>query len=161
MSAGLKSGRLSAVKAAGLAFVAGMLATAPVMAQVPDPTRPPGALMAPVPGAAPDSMATDAGVQAVFVRPKGKKSSAIINGQYVEVGGLVGDKRVLKITESEVTLKGATGREVMKVIPAIEKTPVKPPAKNKRNEDKRNKDNRNKAADASATATPATVTSEK
>ncbi len=49
----------------------------------------------------------------------------MINGQYVEVGGKVGDKRVVKISESEVVLKGESGREVIKVTPAIEKVPVR------------------------------------
>lgn len=89
------------------------------MAQVPDPTRPPDALLAPGPaGGAPVSV--DSGVQTVILRPGGK-SAAVINGQYIVVGEMVGDKRVIKITESEVVLKGESGREIIKVMPAIEK----------------------------------------
>jgi hypothetical protein len=66
----------------------------------------------------------ESGVQTVILR-RGGKSAAVINGQYVEVGGMVGDKKVLKITESEVVLKGESGREVIKVTPAIEKVPAK------------------------------------
>jgi hypothetical protein len=66
----------------------------------------------------------ESGVQTVILRP-GSKSAAVINGQYVEVGGKLGDKRVTKITESEVVLTGAGGREVLKVTPAIEKMPAK------------------------------------
>jgi hypothetical protein len=66
----------------------------------------------------------ESGVQTIIVRPRGK-SGAVIDGHYVEVGQMIGDRRILKITESEVVLKGAAGREVMKVMPAIEKLPVR------------------------------------
>jgi hypothetical protein len=48
----------------------------------------------------------------------------VINGKYVSVGDMVGDKRVQKISESEVVLKGPGGREIIKVMPAIEKVPA-------------------------------------
>jgi len=104
-------------------FLAGMAWAGSTLAQVPDPTRPAGAMMTPdVAGgvAAP----AGSGVQTVILRPGGK-SAAVINGQYVEVGGKLGDKRVLKISESEVVLKGESGREVIKVTPAIEKVMTK------------------------------------
>lgn len=116
-----------------LLALAGFMATSPVLAQVPDPTRPPDSLLTSEGGvlAAPQ----ESGVQTVILRPGGRKSAAVINGRYVEVGGMVGDKKVLKITESEVVLKGESGREVIKVMPAIEKIPARktaakrPPAK--------------------------------
>lgn len=89
------------------------------MAQVPDPTRPPDALLAPGPAGGPP-VSVDSGVQTVILRPGGK-SAAVVNGQYIVVGEMVGDKRVIKITESEVVLKGESGREIIKVMPAIEK----------------------------------------
>lgn len=66
---------------------------------------------------------TENGVQTVILRPGGK-SAAVINGKYVERGAMVGDKQVLKISESEVVLRGVNGREVIKVTPAIEKVPA-------------------------------------
>lgn len=99
--------------------------TAVSLAQVPDPTRPAGA----VPGMEVSTAAgaVERGAQVVIVRSKGQKSAAVVNGQYVEVGGKVDGKRVLKITESGVVLKGDGGREVIRITPAIEKTPtVKP-----------------------------------
>ena len=75
--------------------------------------------------------AVESGVQTVILRPKGK-SAAVINGQYVELGGKLGDKRVTKISESEVVLTGEGGREVIKVTPAIEKVPAKKTAAAKR-----------------------------
>lgn len=106
----------------GLLLLAGLVATATAHAQVPDPTRPAGALMPEVAGGA--ASPVESGVQTVILRPGGK-SVAVINGQHVAVGGKLGDKRVVKITESEVVLKGESGREVIKVTPDIEKVPVK------------------------------------
>ena len=113
-------------------LLAGWVAVATALAQVPDPTRPTGVLVTPgavgtvgavgAVGAA--VVPVETGVQTVILRPKGK-SAAVIGGQYVEVGGKLGDKRVVKITESEVVLQGEGGREIMKVTPDIEKVPVK------------------------------------
>lgn len=95
--------------------------TASALAQVPDPTRPADVAAADAAGGA------GRGVQMVIVRTQGKPSSAIINGQYVNVGGKLDGKRVLKITESEVVLQGDDGSDVIKLTPAIGKTPaVKP-----------------------------------
>ena len=73
----------------------------------------------------------ESGVQTVVLRRAGK-SAAVINGQYVEVGGKLGDKRVLKIGESEIVLMGEAGREVLKVTPAIEKLPARKQAATRR-----------------------------
>ncbi len=103
-------------------FLAGLLGVGPVLAQVPDPTRPPAALMTPETGSV--AAPVESGVQTVILR-HGRKSAAVINGQYVVVGGKFGDKRVVKISESEVVLQGESGREVIKVMPAIEKMPTR------------------------------------
>lgn len=108
-----------------VALLAGLLVN-PVFAQVPDPTRPPAG-QDPVDGVA---APLDSGIQTVILRPGGK-SAAVINGQYLRVGDKFGDKRVLKIGESEVVLKGESGREVIKVTPAIEKIPAKKSAARK------------------------------
>ena len=105
-------------------LLAGFIGVTQALAQVPDPTRPAGMLLAPEAGDAAVAP-VESGVQTVILRHGGRKSAAVINGQYVEVGGMVGDKRVLKITESEVVLKGESGREVIKVMPAIEKIPAR------------------------------------
>jgi hypothetical protein len=105
-----------------LLLVGGVLGAGFALAQVPDPTRPAAAAVVPdVTGAV--AAPVESGVQTVILRPNGK-SAAVINGQYVEVGDKLGDKRVLKISESEVVLQGGSGREVVviKMTPAIEKT---------------------------------------
>lgn len=116
-------GRLLSVLLAGSVGVA-------AFAQVPDPTRPPDALLAP---AAESGVVVplESGVQTVILR-RGGKSAAVINGHYVVVGDKLGDKRVLKISESEVVLEGEGGREVIKATPAIEKVPTKRTAAIKR-----------------------------
>lgn len=101
------------------------------LAQVPDPTRPPSAMGGTDTASGMALQSFDAGVQTVIVRKSGK-SGALINGQYVEVGGKLGDKKVVKITETEVVLQGEGGREIMKTTPAIEKTPTAKPAAKRR-----------------------------
>ncbi|MBU0752479.1 MAG: hypothetical protein KJ787_06165 [Gammaproteobacteria bacterium] len=98
-----------------------LIAATQATAQLPDPTRPPGAS---ADGAAVAGVATETGVQAVFLR-HGAKPAALINGEYVVQGGKIGDRRVQKITETEVVLRDAAGnREVMRVIAEAAKTPV-------------------------------------
>ena len=110
-------------------MVAVFLGAGSALAQVPDPTRPAGTLVSPDAAGA-VAVPAESGVQTVILRP-GRKSAAVINGQYVEVGGKLGDKRVLLISESEVVLKGENGREVIRVTPDIEKVPAGTKAANK------------------------------
>ncbi len=96
------------------------------LAQLADPTRPANAALAPdLPGAV--GAPLESGVQTVILRPNGK-SAAVINGKYYLVGEMLGDKRIVRISESEVVLKAENGREVIKVTPAIEKQQTKRPA---------------------------------
>ena len=111
-------------------FLTGLAAANFAFAQVPDPTQPPAAVMEQEVGGG-LAIPVESGVQTVILRPRGK-STAVINGQHVEVGGMLGDKRVLRISESEVVLKGEGGREVIKVTPAIEKVPARKAAAAKR-----------------------------
>jgi len=87
-------------------------------AQVPDPTRPAG-------------HASESGVQTVILRPGGK-SGAVINGEYLEIGGRIGDRRVTNISENEVTLTSERGTEVLNVMSAIRKRPRSRPAGEKK-----------------------------
>jgi MSHA biogenesis protein MshK len=87
------------------------------MAQVSsDPTRPPAEFLSPAPGgpgAAPNSL-----LQSVKI--SGAERSAIIGGQTVKLGGKYGDARVVKITESEVVLRSASGTETLKMYPGVD-----------------------------------------
>ena len=49
------------------------------------------------------------------------RNVAVVDGQEVTVGSRVGDMRVIRITESEVVLKGKTGTEVLKLFAEVEK----------------------------------------
>jgi hypothetical protein len=104
-------------------MLTGLIWTGTALGQGPDPTRPAGSQVS-AEGGSGVSAPVESGVQTVILRPGGK-SAAVINGQYVVVGGTYGDKRVLRITESEIVLKGESGREVIKVMPSVEKTPAR------------------------------------
>lgn len=96
-----------------------------VSAQLADPTRPPDVATArTAPGATP-ARGADGALQATIVR-SGGKSGALIDGQYVKVGDKFGERRVLSISDSEIVLKGESGRDIVKLIPSIDKQTVKP-----------------------------------
>lgn len=88
-----------------------------------DPTQPPGGFVEPVAGVAVDA-GNPARLQSVIIRP-GKKSLALIDGVTYGVGEMVGDLRVVKITERVVTLRGSQGKEELFLTPDVEVTPVK------------------------------------
>lgn len=101
----------------GLAMLA---ATVVAHAQgLADPTRPPAAVDSPAPAAGGSGAPT--GLQTI-IRRAGAKPAAVINGEYVVLGGRVGDARVVKIGEDSVTLKSAAGLETLKLMPGVEKS---------------------------------------
>lgn len=86
--------------------------------QLADPTRPPVAAVQ-----AADAAATEpapAGLQSVILR-QGGKPAALINGEVVELGGKVGEAKLVKVNEDSVVLKGPGGMETLRLIPAAEK----------------------------------------
>lgn len=89
-----------------------------------DPTRPPAALANPDPATAGQAEAASVGLQTI-IRRSGAKPAAIINGEYVVLGGRVGDARLVKIGDDSVTLKSSVGTETLKLIPGVEKTASK------------------------------------
>lgn len=91
-------------------------------AGLPDPTRP--AITETKPGeAASGTSAPGLILQSIILR-KGLKSAAIISGQLVEVGQEISGSRLIRVTESEVTLAGPAGKETLRLIPAIEKKSI-------------------------------------
>lgn len=84
---------------------------------LPDPTRPPAAVENP------SGEPVSEGLQSIIRRDKGKPA-AVINGEYVVLGGKVGDATLVEIGEDFVTLKSATGTETLRLLPGIEKTPA-------------------------------------
>lgn len=109
-------------------LIAGGLGCQAALAQIPDPTRPAASAMPQEAGGSIASTPAANGLQAVIIRPDGK-SVALIDGRSVGVGDRMGDRRVTRISEGEVVLQGAGGREVLKVVPAAEKLPIKKDAR--------------------------------
>lgn len=93
-----------------------------------DPTKPPAGIDQPAAAAAEAGAEKAAAGLQTIIRREGEKPAAVINGEYVVLGGRVGDARVVRIGEDSVTLKGATGTEVLKLAPGIEKS-ASPPTK--------------------------------
>lgn len=89
-------------------------------AQLADPTRPPAGMN--VPGEAGSGVVLPAfsGLQSVIMRKTGKPA-ALINGEIVELGGKVGEARLVKVSEDAVVLKGPGGEETLRLTPAVEK----------------------------------------
>ncbi|HEX8987412.1 MAG TPA: hypothetical protein VF816_05585 [Rhodocyclaceae bacterium] len=102
--------------AAALAFA---LAGAARADALPDPTRPPATLG----GAAADGAADGPSLQSI-IRSNVGRPAAIISGEYVVLGGRVGDARLVRIGEDSVTLRTATGSETLTLAPGVEKKAV-------------------------------------
>ncbi len=85
-----------------------------------DPTRPSSA--AGQPGAVEEA---PAGTQLQSVLISSRRRLAVINGATVPLGGMVGEARLVKISETEVVLKKGEETEVLKLYPGIDKQPVK------------------------------------
>ena len=102
---------------AGGVGVAFMLLTVSVSAEdLPDPTRPPVAVMAPA-----DAIVVEppkpAGLQSVIISKE--RSAAIIDGQTIELGGKYGDVRLIEVSDTGVVLQGARGKTVMTLFPGV------------------------------------------
>jgi len=97
--------------AAALALSAGSGAQA-----LTDPTRPPLELMST------DTAAVVPRTPLQSILLSSTRKGAIINGQYVALGGTYGRARLVKITATEVTLKGDRGLEVLQLYPPMGKT---------------------------------------
>jgi MSHA biogenesis protein MshK len=106
--------KIGAALAAALGFiVAGAQAQALV-----DPTRPPNF----VAGAQSEA---PAGNQLTSVLLSGGRKVAVINGATVPLGGMVGDARLVRISETEVALRKGSGIEVLKLYPGVDKKSVR------------------------------------
>jgi len=91
-------------------------------AQSVDPTRPAIDTGIAIPGMAAASATT--GLQSIIQRQNGKPA-ALINGQVVELGGKLGDARLVKIGDDFVVLRGVMGNEILRLTPDVEKKAVR------------------------------------
>lgn len=85
-----------------------------------DPTRPPAAFAI---GGEVDPATEGNNLQSIIRSNRGKPA-AIINGEYVMLGGRVGEARLVKIGEDFVTLKSPTGTEILMLVQGVEKKPA-------------------------------------
>ncbi|BBI98655.1 hypothetical protein FGKAn22_03480 [Ferrigenium kumadai] len=110
------------------ALLALMLPICALAEELPDPTRPPVAILAPSATGAIEAPAT--GLQSVII--SGHRRAAIIDGETVELGRKHGDARLIEVNESSVVLKGSQGRQVLTLFPGVKmtskvETKAKPP----------------------------------
>jgi hypothetical protein len=90
-----------------------------------DPTRPPLELMSDAAAGA----ARHTPLQSILL--SSARKGAIINGQYVALGGVYGKAKLIRITATEVTLKSAEGLEVLQLYPPMKQTSAAPGAEGK------------------------------
>jgi MSHA biogenesis protein MshK len=102
-----------------LGLVAAPLWVTACHAQLADPTKPPLVVSAPATEAGGAAQAAT-GLQSVIMRKSGKPA-ALINGEVVELGGKLGEARLIRIDEDAVVLKGPEGEETLRLTPAAEK----------------------------------------
>lgn len=93
------------------------------LAQGADPTRPP---LDTNPTAASGAATAEAGsgLQSI-IRRKAGRPAALIDGALVELGGKVGEARLIRIGEDFVVLRGPQGVETLYLTPGIEKKAVR------------------------------------
>lgn len=105
-----------------LLAVAGSLAALSAQAQLADPTRPPAAINLRE-GSVVSAVPVASGLQSVILkRGLKQRPAALIHGEVVSLGGMVGESRLVKIAEDRVVLLGPSGdRETLRLTPAAEK----------------------------------------
>ena len=98
-----------------------LLSTGSTAQALTDPTRPPLELMAGAAATAADAAsATRAPLQSILL--SSTRKGAIINGEYVPLGGTLGKATLVGISATEVTLKSDQGLEVLQLYPRMETT---------------------------------------
>lgn len=100
--------------------LAAALAAAGALAEtLPDPTRPPAFLFAPVDGEAAEKASGGFQLQSVLIGPG--RRSAIIGGRHLSVGDRLGEFTLVRVGDTEVVLKGPEGSRTLKLFPAVDK----------------------------------------
>lgn len=100
---------MTRVAATALAFTCVGLALA---APFNDPTRPPLIADAPAPGV---GTASEPRLESVLIAPD--RRIAVINGQQVVVGARIAGGEVVRISETEVVIRGADRSQTLKLLP--------------------------------------------
>jgi MSHA biogenesis protein MshK len=105
-----------------LTAVAGTLLVAFAASAAPfaDPTRPP----TPSENVLGSAGSTEGPrLESVLIAPD--RRIAVVNGQQVVVGARIAGGEVVRITESEVVIRGAGSEQTLKLVPGIGRTPAK------------------------------------
>jgi MSHA biogenesis protein MshK len=93
-------------------------APAPAAAQgLADPTQPPASMDALVAGGASEGGPV---LQSILISPQ--RRVAVIDGETVKAGDIIGDARVVRITETEVVLQAGDDMRRLRIYPDVEKT---------------------------------------
>jgi hypothetical protein len=102
-------------------FVAALAGAGVGAETLPDPTRPPAFLFAPVDGEAAAAEAAKGGLvlQSVLIAPG--RRTAIIGGRHVTIGERLGDFTLVRVDETEVLLRGPEGSRTLKLFPESQK----------------------------------------
>lgn len=101
----------------------------PLVAQGRDPTMPPKGYYVPPNGVIAgdqgdgEEPATPRALQ-IVMRPHAARAFAVIDGHAVRLGARLEDKRLVRISETEVVLSGQSGRETLAMTPTVVKMPV-------------------------------------
>jgi MSHA biogenesis protein MshK len=114
MAFSLKLAAFLSISACSLAWAQGT--------PIADPTRPPAAFSAAAGGAAvAQGEAAGGRLSSVLLPRRGGKPSAVIDGKNVRLGEKIGDSRLVRVTETEVTLAGPAGKETLLLTPDVVK----------------------------------------
>jgi MSHA biogenesis protein MshK len=114
---------------AGGAIALALAAPAASAQAIVDPMRPPQAVRPVEADKAAPASAPAARLQSVLIAAN--RRLAVIDGNSVTIGGLVGDSTVVEITESRVVLMKDNLRETLRLSPGVEKKPVPRPVPGK------------------------------
>lgn len=100
------------MKTLGLTLLAWLTVTAAwAREDLPDPTRPSNFQ------SSSSSRTHNAEAQVQLISISSKRRFAVIDGQEVQVGGMIGPAKVVKITENEVVLDAPAGRKTLYLYP--------------------------------------------
>ena len=88
---------------------------------LPDPTRPPAGIFAPVVGAGREATENwSSGLHTIIISET--RRAAIIDGKTVELGGTHGDAKLIEVSEGGVVLQRAQSRQVLTLFPGVKIT---------------------------------------
>ena len=101
-----------------------LLASGARAAPFQDPTQPPGTT-----GIAGDPQPSGPRVESILIAPD--RRLAVINGEQVTVGSKVAGGAVVRITETDVVVRGADGEQTLTLFPGIRRSTSAPTKKGK------------------------------